>query len=146
MCQRVVRFSQETRSGSCGPTMPVPGLGASVVSHPSFRRLSFGRRTNNSMRRRLRADDLYRITTPQEPTLAPGGPTVVYGLGAADRKTDRTAYSLWQVATDGSPPRRLTEGPADTAPAYSPDGSRIAFLRARGAQPPQLWLLPAGSG
>ena len=41
--------------------------------------------------------------------------------------------------------RRLTRGTADAAPAWSPDGTRIAFLRADGG-PAQLWLLPAGGG
>ena len=41
--------------------------------------------------------------------------------------------------------RRLTRGTADFAPAWSPDGTRLAFLRADGG-PAQLWLLPAGGG
>ena len=48
-----------------------------------------------------------------------------------------------------SPPRgepgRLTRGPADSSPAWSPDGSRSrSCVRQDG--PPQLWLLPADGG
>ncbi len=42
-------------------------------------------------------------------------------------------------------PQQLTRGPADGSPAWSPDGSRIAFLRAQDG-PPQLWLLPVAGG
>jgi len=41
--------------------------------------------------------------------------------------------------------RQLTRGTADTAPAWSPDGTRIAFLRADGGAA-QVWLLPRDGG
>src|SRR5262249_5247014 len=42
-------------------------------------------------------------------------------------------------------PRRLTRGPTDSSPAWSPDAASLAFLRAADG-PAQLWLLPAGGG
>src|SRR6202042_87602 len=42
-------------------------------------------------------------------------------------------------------PVRLTRGQADSGPAWSPDGTRIAFLRGPDG-PAQLWLLPADGG
>ena len=42
-------------------------------------------------------------------------------------------------------PQPLTRGKADTSPAWSPDGTRVAFLRAQDG-PPQLWVMPAGGG
>jgi Tol biopolymer transport system component len=42
-------------------------------------------------------------------------------------------------------PRQLTRGPADSAPAWSPDGTRVAFLRGAGG-PSQVWLLPLDGG
>jgi dipeptidyl aminopeptidase/acylaminoacyl peptidase/CubicO group peptidase (beta-lactamase class C family) len=42
-------------------------------------------------------------------------------------------------------PFRLTRGTADTAPAFSPRGDRLAFLRG-GDGPAQLHLLPLGGG
>jgi dipeptidyl aminopeptidase/acylaminoacyl peptidase len=98
------------------------------------------------MPRRLRIDDIYRIAMPQEPTVAPDGSAVVYALRQADRESDRDVVTLWRVGTDGTAPQRLTAGPADSAPAYSPDGTQIAFLRAAEGAAPQLWLLPATGG
>ena len=52
--------------------------------------------------------------------------------------------ALWSAAR-GEEPRALTHGPADSSPTWSPDGSRLAFLRAQDG-PPQVWLLPAAGG
>src|SRR5207237_5823003 len=50
------------------------------------------------------------------------------------------------VNTDGaSPPRRVTAGPRDGAPRWSPDGSTLAFVRPTDGRP-QLYLLPLSGG
>jgi dipeptidyl aminopeptidase/acylaminoacyl peptidase len=64
------------------------------------------------------------------------------------------AYSnLWIVDAAGSVPRRLTSADAeDKSPAWSPDGSALAFLSARGdtasAEKPKtrLYVMPSGGG
>src|SRR5215210_3104133 len=50
---------------------------------------------------------------------------------------------IWTTAADGSDPLRLTTNTvADTDPAYSPDGARIAFTRSN-----DIWVMNAdGSG
>ncbi|MFB6549651.1 serine hydrolase [Streptomyces sp. NPDC056405] len=97
------------------------------------------------MTRRLGFDDLYAIALPEQPALSPDGTRIAYVLRTADREHDRDDRALWTVPTGGGAARRLTRGPADTAPAWSPDGRWIAFLRG-GDGPPQLWLLPAEGG
>ena len=92
------------------------------------------------MTRPLTIDDLYRIETPGDPALSPDGERVVYVLTSQDAEQDRAVGSLWEVRA-GGPARRLTAGPDDAAPRWSPDGSRLAFLRAG-----QLFLLPAEAG
>ena len=53
------------------------------------------------------------------------------------------------VNADGSGERRLTRNPAATAPAWSPDGQKIAFVeqRAAGRSIPDVYVMNAdGSG
>ncbi|CNF81599.1 penicillin-binding protein [Mycobacterium tuberculosis] len=97
------------------------------------------------MTRRPRAGDLAAVAVPEQPALSPDGTRAVYVLRTCDTVADRNARALWRADVPGGRPRRLTRGPADTAPAWSPDGTRVAFLRAQGG-PPQVWLLPAGGG
>ncbi|HWC24420.1 MAG TPA: serine hydrolase [Flexivirga sp.] len=97
------------------------------------------------MTRRLRIADLADIAIPEQPAISPDGRRVAYVLRTQDLTEDKPVTSLWQVATDGTKPVRLTRGPADSAPAWSPDGSQLAFLRASDG-PAQVWLLPAAGG
>jgi dipeptidyl aminopeptidase/acylaminoacyl peptidase len=84
--------------------------------------------------------------------LAADGTWVVY----VRRTVVRGAYRrhLWRVGSDGRGARRLTAGEvSDTHPAISPDGQRIAFLRAT-ANPAaseeqrrtQAWIVDAAGG
>ncbi|WP_274556240.1 S9 family peptidase [Streptomyces spiramyceticus] len=93
------------------------------------------------MTRPLTIDDLYRFAIPADPVLSPDGDRVVYTLTTQDAEHDRAACSLWEVRTDGGPARRLTRGPADAAPRWSPDGTTVAFLREG-----RIHLLPATGG
>ncbi|TYB41246.1 serine hydrolase [Actinomadura chibensis] len=97
------------------------------------------------MTRRLRIDDLTDLALPEQPVLSPDGTRLVYVLRTDDTAADRCVRRLWTVDTAGGRPRRLTRGAADVSPAWSPDGSQVAFLRGEDG-PPQVWLLPADGG
>ncbi|GGB28984.1 serine hydrolase [Flexivirga endophytica] len=97
------------------------------------------------MTRRLRVTDLAKIAVPEQPALSPDGSRIAYVLRTQDVEADQPVTSLWQVRTDGSGPAPLTQGLADSTPVWSPDGSRLAFLRAADG-PAQVWLLPANGG
>lgn len=60
------------------------------------------------------------------------------------------AYTnLWRVAFAGGEPERLTTADAeDAAPAFSPDGARLAFLSKRGADSPKtrVYVLSMAAG
>ena len=97
----------------------------------------------------MRPADFARLRTPGDPSLSPDGRLAVIAVGHADLEADAYRSSLWLVPTDGpGAPRRLTNGPRDLRPRWSPDGRWIAFLRASGepGAHPQLHLLPAGGG
>ncbi|MCY4662814.1 MAG: S9 family peptidase [Acidobacteria bacterium] len=86
----------------------------------------------------LSARDTLRIDQVGSPALSPDGEWVVYTVRSRDMDDpDLEAVThLWRVRVDGTGERQLTRGPQDaTAPAWSPDGSIIAFLAARGETP-----------
>ncbi len=97
------------------------------------------------MTRRLGIDDLYDLAAPSQPALSPDCSRIAYVVRTADREEDRNVDALWTVGTSSGEARQLTRGNADAAPKWSPDGSRLAFLRAQDG-PPQIWILPADGG
>ncbi|GAA1815680.1 serine hydrolase [Agromyces neolithicus] len=92
------------------------------------------------MTRRLRIDDLFALHIPSQPAVHPAGSRVAYVVRSNEQQADRAVTVLWQTDADGNA-RQLTHGDSDTSPAFSPDGSALAFQRAG-----QLWTMPADGG
>jgi dipeptidyl aminopeptidase/acylaminoacyl peptidase len=100
-------------------------------------------------KRPITAKDLMRFTWAADPRIAPDGSRVAFVKVAVDADKDDYLTSIWLVPVpakgQGAEPRRLTNGPHDTGPRWSPDGSRLIFARATEKdgkpQPPQLYLL-----
>jgi len=66
-----------------------------------------------------------------------------------DLDADEYRGELWLAGTGESedPPRKLTEGPRDRSPKYSPDGRWLAFLRSDPSDAPaQVYVMPTGGG
>ncbi|MEU7822902.1 serine hydrolase, partial [Catellatospora sp. NPDC049133] len=97
------------------------------------------------MTTRQRIDDLTKFAVPEQPALSPDGGSILYVLRTVDAGADRNRHAIWRVGTRTGEAEQLTRGDADSAPAWSPDGTRVAFLRAQDG-PAQLWLLPAAGG
>jgi dipeptidyl aminopeptidase/acylaminoacyl peptidase len=113
----------------------------------------------------IQATDLLKLKQLSSPALSPDGKWVVYVVNSIEPKppqpTEASAKTgarddwvyhtnLWLAATDGSaPPRRLTHSASsNTAPAWSPNGSRIAFVRGGGnpTDKPQIYTLALAGG
>lgn len=91
--------------------------------------------------------DLYAFRWVAGPQISPDGRQVAYVLVTVNAKHDGYETSIWTVATDGhSGPRRLTAGPHDAAPRWSPDSKTLAFLRPKGDDGAQLYLLSLAGG
>src|SRR5213083_1911211 len=99
-----------------------------------------------AQQRAISDSDLFAFRWVASPQISPDGRQAAYVLVTVNAKHDGYETSLWLVATDGaSPPRRLTAGPKDGGPRWSPDGTTLAFLRSKDGRP-QLHLLPLAGG
>ncbi|HEX7996737.1 MAG TPA: S9 family peptidase [Streptosporangiaceae bacterium] len=99
----------------------------------------------------MKPADIMNLHTLGQPAVAPDGRLAVVPVIRPDLDADGYRGHLWIVPTDGSaPPRPFTTGWRDTAPAYSPDGAWLAFLRASEAEGagarPQLYIMPTDGG
>ena len=95
----------------------------------------------------MRPADLALLRTPGVPTVSPDGRMAVVAVDRPDLDADGYRGQLWAVPTDGSaPPRPLTSGARDSAPAFSPDGRWLAYLSAAPGEHPQVHLLPTAGG
>ena len=84
--------------------------------------------------RLLTHETFIEMETIRSPAIAPGGSQIVFSREWIDQQTDRFRSNLWIVDVDGSRVRELTHGDwSDSAPVWSPDGERIAFLSDRDA-------------
>ncbi|HEX5630212.1 MAG TPA: S9 family peptidase, partial [Acidimicrobiia bacterium] len=91
-------------------------------------------------------DDLSGYATPSDPQLHPDGVRIAFVVSRMDLENDRYDRRIW--LWDGSQVRAFTHGPADTRPRWSPDGTRLVFLRASGeaGKPAQVAVMGAGGG
>ncbi|MCZ9880441.1 S9 family peptidase [Arthrobacter sp. B2a2-09] len=95
----------------------------------------------------MKAEQLPLLNSVSAPATHPDGTRAVVSVTRPDFDADAYVGQLWSVPFDHAiPPRRITRGFRDTAPAFSPDGTVLAFLRATPDGKPQLHLVEAGGG
>ena len=114
-------------------------------------------------KRPMTSDDLMRIRGVGGVALSPNGDRVLYTVSAWEHanargdtalgdKHDRRSH-VWIVPFAGGTARQLTSSErGESQPQWSPDGSMISFVSARGAAvgedapKPQIWVLNADGG
>lgn len=107
--------------------------------------------------------DIMRVAAVGGVALSPSGDRVLYTVSAWEHPGARGDTALgdrherrshiWMIPFAGGPARQLTTGErGESQPQWSPDGSRVSFVAARGsgtgedAPKAQLWLLPSDGG
>lgn len=94
----------------------------------------------------MRARDIESLISVGRPSIAPDGSFAVFATSRPDLDANRAVGQVWRVGLPDGEPRRLTRGTADSGPVLSPDGTRVAFLRADAARHAQVFVMPADGG
>ena len=65
---------------------------------------------------------------------------------AYDMEQNRGRSRLWLLSEQGAPRPLTSEEHSSTEPCVSPDGTRVAFVRAQGEEKSQVYVLPLDGG
>jgi dipeptidyl aminopeptidase/acylaminoacyl peptidase len=96
----------------------------------------------------VKPEHLPLLNSVSPPAVHPDGSRAVVSVSRPDLQADSYVGQLWTVPVDQEKlPRRITRGLRDTAPAFSPDGLVLAFLRTDGrSSKAQLCVVEADGG
>src|SRR5436190_428245 len=102
-------------------------------------------------KRGITEKDLCDVIWIGDPQISPDGSRVAFVRVSVNEKKIGYDTAIWTVSTtDKEPPHRLTNGPHDSSPRWSPDGKFLVFMRAAEKdgkpEPRQRAMLPMVGG
>src|SRR5260221_649927 len=94
-----------------------------------------------------KATDYYQLSFVADPQLSPDGRRVAFTVTTVVEDKDKRHSEIWMVAADGSAPAYRYTSPSTEAssPAWSPDGSLLAFSSRREGSEDDVWFLRTGA-
>ncbi|MBO2944289.1 S9 family peptidase [Paenibacillus sp. F411] len=96
-------------------------------------------------KRMITPEDLYRMKWVSEPAVSPVQDLTAYVYKEVSESREGYTSHIRLISHDGVEERVLTQGEQDSSPAWSPDGSQLAFLRKSGSNR-QVFMLPVNGG
>ena len=99
-------------------------------------------------KRAITADDLWAVKRPGALELSPDGARLVFAVQEYNLAKNDSQKHLWLLDTATGAARALTSAEStDNTPAWSPDGTSIAFTSKRtGDEEPALYTIRADGG
>ncbi|MDO7905295.1 S9 family peptidase [Paenibacillus sp. JX-17] len=99
----------------------------------------------NSSTRKITAEDLYKLSWVESPVLSPRDGSIAYVSKVVSKDQDGYRSHIRLISGGSRQDRPFTSGEHDSAPAWSPDGTILAFLRKKN-EAVQVWFLQADGG
>lgn len=96
-------------------------------------------------KRTIQPEDLFRLKTVIGGGFSPDGQHIVYTLNQVNQENDVDTMTLWLLNVKNGQARQLTNGPQDSNPVFSPDGTMLAFIGKRDDLP-QVYVMPVDGG
>ncbi|MDK8182255.1 S9 family peptidase [Paenibacillus sp. UMB4589-SE434] len=96
-------------------------------------------------KRGMLSEDLYRLTWLSDPVISSFNGRIAYVSKSVNEENSGYRSHIRLMEQDGSGDIPFTSGDKDHSPAWSPDGTQLAFLR-QYEDKPQIWIIAALGG